>query len=860
MQSVGMPEPRPGPRLGKASRNWLLFGAVAIGVLAVSFAATLWTERRSTLIETQQSAEKLALALEEHTAAVFNGIDAVLSISQREIEREMALGHDDAIRAILERNAVNNSAIDGLGVRDADGRLIYLSVASQRAPTDAATSDYVRAHRDDAAAGLYIGSPIRGAVSGEWLIPISRRLNRPGGAFAGVVVAAVPLRFFSDFFRALKIGDGALVTLLRTDGTTLVREPAHELIGQRVEGSPLFTTYLPQAPTGTLRLASIVDGIDRLFAYRSVPRYPLVVTVGISVGDALEEWNYDLRVDLLIWLLCATVLAAFTTLMVRQAARHDAAEHRARVANSRFQRLVDNIPGGVFQRVLRTDGGLGFNFLSENTERIFGHSPDELIRDPSMFTAAIHADDRPKFEEAVRVSARGLTTMSVEYRVCRPDGSLRWARAVSTPTRLPSGEIIWDGVVLDVSEQKEMENALRKSEAEAAKARTLLTDAIESINGGFVLYDAEDRLVMMNRASREWKREFTDLAVPGITHAELIRAAVRTGWVIGPGEKPEDVIDQRLALHRRAYGQPIECCVDGRWYQVTEHPTSDGGVVVLRTEITELKKANLRLEEARAQADDASRAKSEFLAMMSHELRTPLNAILGFAEVIRDHGDRLQRPKIREYAGDIHASGSHLLTLINDVLDLSKAESGRMELQPGPLNVADVIERSLRMMKERALQQNVALVQAVAPDLPTLWADERKLMQVLLNLLSNAVKFTPAGGRVTISARHAADLVTITIADTGIGIAKENIEKALAAFGQVDSLLTRQHAGTGLGLPLAKRLTELHGAVFDLQSEVGTGTTVTLRFPVVQRENSSVDETAKAAQSSPTESLRALGA
>src|SRR6185437_747157 len=296
----------------------------------------------------------------------------------------------------------------------------------------------------------------------------------------------------------------------------------------------------------------------------------------------------------------------------------------------------------------------------------------------------------------------------------------------------------------------------------------------------------------------------------GSRYEDLIRAAAKNGIIVGTGDSIEQMVNERLALHRKAFGQPIERRVDGRWYQVTEYPTSNGGVVVLRTDVTALKEVNVRLEDARMLADQANRAKSDFLAMMSHELRTPLNAILGFSEMIRDHSAALAPAKASEYASDIHASGMLLLTLVNDVLDLSKAEAGMMELQLAPVDVSEIVTRSMRMVKERATSQSLTLAGKTDNDLPLLYADDRKLMQILLNLLSNAVKFTPAGGQVTVSAScESKSVMTIKVADTGVGIAAENLAKALSPFGQIDNLLTREHSGTGLGLPLAKRLTEL---------------------------------------------------
>ena len=824
----------PAAPFGRTRFSWIAFGAAAIAALALTLGANLWIEHDRIVDEIETSVSKLALALDAHSRAVFETVDSVLRASQRELEASMTSGELDqaTARTILDRNADRQRVIHSLSLRDRDGRVTLLTLLPESPMNDTSASDYFVMQRDNPDAGTFIGKPIHSVVTGEWMIPVSRRLQNAQGAFIGVVVAAVPLQYFGDFFRSLQVGQRGVVTLLRTDGTILAREPSASRIGERIVAGPLLLDRLERAPVGTMRFGTYVDGIDRIFAYRMVADLPLVVTVGVAIDDALASWHRDLRLYLAIWLACAALLTALTALMFRQAGRHDTTERLAREAEDRFRRLVANVPGVVFQRVHTADGALAYNYISGNAEKLFGHSAQAMMQNPSLLLDRIHPDDRAEVDAAVAESADTLTTYRAEYRIKGPTGFWRWVEGTATPHRLPSGDILWDGLVIDITQHKHLEDALQTSEAEAERAKALLTDAIESINGGFVVYDAEDRLVMMNRVARDWHPEFAKAAKPGVTFEELIRIASKTGRIVGGGDDPETMIQKRLAIHRKAFGQPIERCVDGRWYQITEYPTSDGGVVVLRTDITVLKEANLRLEEARLVADQANKAKSEFLAMMSHELRTPLNAILGFAEILRDHTTKFPTEKIVEYVTDIHASGTHLLTLINDVLDLSKAEAGKLELQCGSVDMQHLVERCLRMVRERANRQQLTLAVEIAPDLPRLWADERKLMQILLNLVSNSVKFTPARGRVTVSAAEIDAALVIRVVDTGVGIAPENIERVLAPFGQVDNLLTRQHTGTGLGLPLAKRLTELHGGVLTIESVVGSGTTVTLRFPI----------------------------
>ena len=239
------------------------------------------------------------------------------------------------------------------------------------------------------------------------------------------------------------------------------------------------------------------------------------------------------------------------------------------------------------------------------------------------------------------------------------------------------------------------------------------------------------------------------------------------------------------------------------------------------------------LEQAREDAVDANNAKSRFLASMSHELRTPLNAILGFSEMIEGQfygpvGDK----RYSDYARLIHVSGKHLLSLIRDVLDLSKIEAGKMDIHPEPLDVAAILAEAQDLVGANAKLADGRIALELTPDLPHLLADKRAVIQMTVNLLSNAVKFTPESGAIVLRAQLRKDGgIMIEVRDGGIGIAKADIPKALAAFGQIDGELSRKHAGTGLGLPIVTSLMELHGGHFALDSEVGQGTTATLLFP-----------------------------
>jgi signal transduction histidine kinase/DNA-binding response OmpR family regulator/CHASE3 domain sensor protein len=292
--------------------------------------------------------------------------------------------------------------------------------------------------------------------------------------------------------------------------------------------------------------------------------------------------------------------------------------------------------------------------------------------------------------------------------------------------------------------------------------------------------------------------------------------------VVGTGEKLSDTYRQFLETLGDQLGVAL--------YNLKQYDDLKILTGQLRSSWEEIQEKNKQLEEA-------SRMKSEFLANMSHELRTPLNAVIGFSEVLKDGLIGKLTDDQQEYIEDIFESGTHLLSLINDILDLSKVEAGKMQLQLEPISPASVVEASLQIIREKALAHNISLTTDVGKDIGVLMADERKLKQILYNLLSNAVKFTPEGGSVSVAAHRittgedSAEFLEFQVKDTGIGISKENQSKLFRPFVQIDSSLSRKFEGTGLGLAMIKRLTELHGGFVMLESEVNKGSSFIVRIP-----------------------------
>jgi PAS domain S-box-containing protein len=344
-----------------------------------------------------------------------------------------------------------------------------------------------------------------------------------------------------------------------------------------------------------------------------------------------------------------------------------------------------------------------------------------------------------------------------------------------------------------------------------------------------VVKDLDGRFLMVSRAVEEiWDRKAKELL--GLRTSDITESA----GVAGVEDMDREVIETGKTVERELHFPGWRA----DWAHAVKFPIKDGagkvvGIGSFVLDITDKKHAEAELIRAKEEAEIANLAKSHFLANMSHELRTPLNAIIGFAEII---AGQLFGPvgsdKYVGYAGDIRESGTHLLGIVNSILDTSKIEAGSFELHEGPCDVAEMIESAAHMVEGRAIQAELTLEQRVAPGLAPLVADERVLKQVLLNLLSNAVKFTPAGGKVVVTAGVAPDGdLLLQVIDNGIGIASDHLDKVFHRFSQVDNSYARQYGGTGLGLHLTKKLVELHDGTIKLESEFGVGTTVSVALP-----------------------------
>lgn len=506
-------------------------------------------------------------------------------------------------------------------------------------------------------------------------------------------------------------------------------------------------------------------------------------------------------------------------------------------SDARFRLAIEGARSGVFDWDLHNDVVL----VTDSLARMFGQDKNVTVSG-SQFMSMVHHEDRENLKAALR-GAPATGKIDVEFRAAKLSLSFQ---ARGKPWQV-DGHIDTDrvvGVAIDITEQKGAQDRLNAAE-------NRLRAALESMSESFVVWDARRRLIMCNRKFADFFALDQEYLVTGTSYEQLEQLAGRSIKAVHDG-RDDMAVEMELA--------------DGRWIHLSERTTADGGLVGIGTDITALKAQEIILaknekkliasvndleisqkkitelagnyQQEKIRAEEANRSKSEFLANMSHELRTPLNAINGFSEIMqKEMFGPLGDDRYLDYVGDILSSGKHLLNLINDILDMSKIESGKMTLSTEIIYCDEIVDQCLRLLRGKAAESNLELVSKIS-DVPDIKADPRALKQILLNVLSNAIKFTPKGGKISLDTRSDPDTggIIFQVADTGIGISKEDLPKLCTPFSQIESQHSKSHQGSGLGLALTKSLVELHGGKFIIESEIGRGTIVTITLPLAPTE------------------------
>ncbi|MGH6670463.1 MAG: PAS domain-containing sensor histidine kinase [Xanthobacteraceae bacterium] len=657
--------------------------------------------------------------------------------------------------------------------------------------------------------------------------------------------AALP-RMLPDWAR----GAGRQVVVANGEGVVIASIP----YDRSVQGRSILDVLGPLQPVTALGADAhtlpilLPDGRKALASVRALQNPIGTLTVLQPLDDALAGWRSSTALTVTLAATTGFVVLILGFAFHWQATRAREADLIHDTVRSRIDTALNRGRCGLWD----WDLARGRVFWSHSMFDILGLPQKDDLLTFGEVNALVHGDDIDLFELATRLADTRGQSFDHAFRMRHSDGRWLWLRARCEVAR-QDGEagLHLIGIAVDMTEQKSLVE-------KTAAADLRLRDAIETIPEAFVLWDADNHLVLCN-SNFQALHHLTDQTVVAGTAYETIVAA---------GKKP---IIRTTAINEE--GQPpgartFEAQLDdGRWMHISERRTKDGGYVSVGTDITKIKLHEQRLiegekrriatiddlrksqqalelqaeqladlaekyAEEKNRAEEANQTKSKFLANMSHELRTPLNAIIGFSEIMETAMfGPLGADKYHEYSRDIRESGQYLLDVINDILDMSKIEAGGIRLAPEDVDLDPILAECIRVIWGRAQEKRLVLKSDILPAIH-LRADRRALKQIALNLLSNAVKFTPDGGTVKLEGRVRGGMVTIAIIDNGIGIPKKALPKLGRPFEQVESQLTKRYQGSGLGLAIAKSLVDLHGGGMRIRSTLGKGTMVVVRLPL----------------------------
>lgn len=607
-----------------------------------------------------------------------------------------------------------------------------------------------------------------------------------------------------------------------------------------------LTTFADRAGVMEITLAND----QRVLAtVRNLPAPLGQLAVIQPLDDALGPWRIITRNNGTLLLTASLVLIAIAAAYFMQSARARAADDICERVTARIDTALNRGRCGLWD----WDIARGRIYWSDSMYALLGMTRQNEFLSFGEVNAMVHPDDGDLYGLADMLAGARADTVDYEFRIRNAAGEWIWLRhrseLVEHVSEHEGPHLI--GISVDITEQRRMA-ALKKT------SDNRLSDAIESISEAFVLWGQDQRLVTCNSKFRSLHRLPPDLQVVGLSQDELMQVGTL------PIVQTRPINGALVSRDAQTYEAEL---ADGRWLQVNERRTKDGGLVSIGTDITglkrheeqlvdnerrlltlvsELRRSRQALEmrgqqladlaedyrEQKGKAEAANRAKSEFLANMSHELRTPLNAIIGFSEVMEQGMfGALGHPKYGEYTADIRKSGEHLLSLVADILDMSRIETGSRKIEISAIDAREAIDAAVSRISAAAADKGLNLA-IEAPEQISMDADGRALQQILSNLLRNAVKFTPEGGSVIVRADIAHNVVDFHVIDTGVGIPAEAIDKLGRPFEQVEGEFNKANKGAGLGLAIARSLAEMHGGALTIRSTLGEGVVASVRLPL----------------------------
>ena len=820
------PSKRTPPRAGARQVRALIAGACLLVMSILLLVGwSLRDSRRTALDHAVQTSRNLTSALAHDVERNLTSYDLSLQgVIEGLTFDEIKTVSPELRNQILFDRAATAEFLGTIIVLGEDGQVLIDSRSIEPRSTTYADRNYFQVQRDNPTAGLYISAPFKSRQGNEWEIALSRRLEYPGGRFSGVVVGTLKLAFFQNLFDSVDPGpDGTVALFNKANRTMIIRKPYDETEwGRNMIGSSLFG-HEAVAKAGSFQYRAMTDGIDRVATYQQVGDFPLILSVAFARETIFAEWRQKALITGTTVLFALGLTALLGIFALRELNRRGHAEQAA-VENERLYRLLaDNSTDLI---VLADLDGVR-RFISPAARALYGYEPGEMMGSNTF--GAAHPDDRHLLTAAFERLQGGADTAVAQVRAQRKSGDYIWVETHMRLVKDPlTDEIRVLGLIRDVSRRHAIEQAIRESEAQFRSLADSVSDVIiRSAPNGERLYVSPscrtvlgyepDELIGGRRGtfSHPLDREHIETRMAAIIAGDrnttiVYRAIRRDGGVIW--------LESGTSLVRGAVsGELVE-------------------IVSVMRDISQQKAIEERLERAREEAEKASQLKSDFLANMSHEIRTPMNGIIGMTGLLLATP---LAPEQRRFADAVRISADALLSVINDILDLSKLEAGKLNLEAVPFGFATVVEDCVELMAAKALDKGVALTAELDDRVQRPHVgDPTRLRQIILNLLSNAVKFTDRGFvAIKVTGEPQGDRATqvrILVEDSGIGMNEAAMAKLFRKFEQADSSVARRFGGTGLGLAISKQLIDRMGGRISVSStpDEGSRFTVTLTLPL----------------------------
>ncbi|MBF0178512.1 MAG: PAS domain S-box protein [Magnetococcales bacterium] len=805
----------------------LVLNLLVAGLASVNLRASWLSYNSSAEIATQN----LALSLEREIAGLFVSVDMTLTSMLDEFSANAGKMPTSQWNASMRRRPIALPVPVDLGAADVQGRVIWGQVADLGETEDLSSQEWFAAQQEDKADRLQISLSTPSPKTGRRLIVLTRHLWDEQGNFAGVVAATVSMSKLEERFSNVELGTNGSIALRDRQLRLLLRYPPLP-DGGKIGSAQISDDFTQALATnrnqGTYRAqATSIDGIRRIHGYRYNPDYAFFINVGIVEAEHFAPWHADfiyIIIILIIFILSTVLLAIWLQRSLRQAQEN----------TERYHVLFETAPDAIFLAGL--DGIL--QHANNAACRLLGRGLEEIrgLHQSRLHPPGIEQEVRAVFCEHAN-QAMGLAGRGHESAVQHADGRVIPVEILGSVHHW-GGRTVLQGVFRDISDRKQAEEKIcrAKDVAEATvdellRANAFLEQMFNTTHLAVVFLDREFHFIRVNRAYAQacglepddflGKNHFD--IFPHAENEAIFRQVVETG-------EPFTILAKPFAYpDHPEWGTTYW---DWSLYPIRGAQGAVAWLIFMLRDVTEDKRAQLALVEAKEQAEAANRAKSQFLAAMSHEIRTPMNVVIGMGDVLLETDlSEAQRGCLRKQ----QEAGNNLLDLINQILDFSKIEAAKMQIVAEPLRIEEILQEVVALLRVVATGKGLALHYRIGESVPRwVMGDRLRLKQLLINLAGNSVKFTEQGA-VSLEVERLTDApgrLLLMVRDTGIGIDSNCLSTIFNVFTQADSSVTRRYGGTGLGLAISRSLVELMGGTIEVESRVGAGSCFRLVLPL----------------------------